>query len=68
MGRNRKYENAYSSYTKSINDYTDTSKKYYNPAYKDSKKYINQAYNTSHIAYNISSAGNCKALFFITSV
>ena len=46
MGRNRKYENAYSSYTKSINDYTDTSKEYYNSAYNNSKQYVgNEGYN-----------------------
>ena len=46
MGRNRKYENAYSSYTKSINDYTDTSKKYYNSAYNNSKQYVgDEGYN-----------------------
>lgn len=46
MGRNRKYENAYSSYTKSINDYTDTSKEYYNSAYNNSKQYVgNKGYN-----------------------
>ena len=46
MGRNRKYENAYSSYTKSINDYIDTSKEYYNSAYNNSKQYVgNEGYN-----------------------
>ena len=46
MGRNRKYESAYSSYTKSINDYTDTSKKYYNSAYNNSKQYVgDKGYN-----------------------
>lgn len=46
MGRNRKYENAYSSYTKSINDYTDTSKEYYNSAYNNSKQYVgDEGYN-----------------------
>ena len=46
MGQNRKYENAYSSYTKSINDYTDTSKKYYNSAYNNSKQYVgDEGYN-----------------------
>ena len=46
MGRNRKYENAYSSYTKSINDYTNTSKEYYNSAYNNSKQYVgDEGYN-----------------------
>ena len=47
MGRNKKYDNAYSNYKKAIDQYTATAKEVYNPAYENTKEYVNQAYNTS---------------------
>ena len=46
MGKNKKYDNAYNSYTKSIDDYVNVSKEYYNSAYDNSKKYVgDEGYN-----------------------
>ena len=46
MGKNQQYENAYSGYTKTINDYTKVSNDFYQDAYKNSKKYVgDEGYN-----------------------
>lgn len=46
MSKNKSYDNAYKSYTKSIDDYVNVSKEYYNSAYDNSKKYVgDEGYN-----------------------
>ena len=58
MGQNKRYDSAYNNYIKTINQYTSTAQKAYDPAYKNANKYINNAYKDSNKyinnAYNTS--------------